>query len=98
MEASASIAHITQGDFNETLELTKYTEYQKTCRTSSILCSAGLQNLEDARQEFVSNVSHELKTPITSIKVLAESLIGQEGLPVEIYQEFMVDINNELDV
>ncbi|MFR0847908.1 MAG: histidine kinase dimerization/phospho-acceptor domain-containing protein [Eubacterium sp.] len=58
---------------------------------------SGLQNLEDARQEFVSNVSHELKTPITSIKVLAESLIGQEGLPVEIYQEFMVDINNELE-
>ena len=71
VEASASIAHITQGDFNETLELTKYTE------------------LEDMQDKF--------KTPITSIKVLAESLIGQEGLPVEIYQEFMVDINNELE-
>jgi len=30
--------------------------------------------LDDSRQEFVSNVSHELKTPITSIKVLADSL------------------------
>ena len=56
-----------------------------------------LQNLEDARQEFVSNVSHELKTPITSVKVLAESLIGQENVPVELYQEFMVDINEELE-
>lgn len=56
-----------------------------------------LQNLEEARQEFVSNVSHELKTPITSVKVLAESLIGQENVPVELYQEFMVDINEELE-
>ena len=34
---------------------------------------------EDSRQEFVSNVSYELKTPITSIKVLADSLNAQGG-------------------
>lgn len=33
--------------------------------------------------KFVSNVSHELKTPITSIKVLADSLLQQEDLSVE---------------
>ena len=44
------------------------------------------------RQEFVSNVSHELKTPMTSMKVLADSLLEQENLPVEMYQEFMGDI------
>ena len=42
-------------------------------------------------------MSHELKTPITSVKVLAESLISQEEVPVELYQEFMVDINSELE-
>ncbi|MBQ6537714.1 MAG: two-component sensor histidine kinase, partial [Eubacterium sp.] len=36
-------------------------------------------------------------TPITSMKVLAESLTGQEGLPIELYQEFMGDIGNELE-
>lgn len=49
------------------------------------------------RQEFVSNVSHELKTPITSMKVLAESLIGQQGMPEELYQEFLQDICKEID-
>lgn len=34
--------------------------------------------LDDSRQEFVSNVSHELKTPLTSMKVLADSLLSQE--------------------
>lgn len=53
--------------------------------------------LDDSRQEFVSNVSHELKTPITSIKVLADSLRGQEGVPIEVYQEFMEDIADEID-
>ncbi len=53
--------------------------------------------LDDSRQEFVSNVSHELKTPITSIKVLADSLRAQEDVPVEIYREFMEDIAAEID-
>lgn len=53
--------------------------------------------LDDSRQEFVSNVSHELKTPITSIKVLADSLRAQEDVPVELYREFMEDITAEID-
>lgn len=52
---------------------------------------------EDSRQEFVSNVSHELKTPITSMKVLADSLLAQEDVPVELYKEFMGDIAEEID-
>ena len=53
--------------------------------------------LDDSRREFVSNVSHELKTPITSIKVLADSLRVQEDVPIELYKEFMEDIATEID-
>ncbi|MBE5906587.1 MAG: two-component sensor histidine kinase [Lachnospiraceae bacterium] len=53
--------------------------------------------LDESRQEFVSNVSHELKTPITSMKVLAESLLSQEDAPAELYREFMEDIANEVE-
>jgi signal transduction histidine kinase len=56
-----------------------------------------LRAVDESRQEFVSNVSHELKTPITSIRVLADSLMGMEEVPVELYQEFMEDISNEID-
>lgn len=56
-----------------------------------------MQVLDNSRQEFVSNVSHELKTPLTSMKVLADSLNGQENVPVELYQEFMQDIAEEID-
>ena len=53
--------------------------------------------LDDSRQEFVANVSHELKTPMASIKVLADSLLMQENAPAELYREFMEDIVSEID-
>ena len=55
------------------------------------------QELEEMQEQFVSNVSHELRTPMTSIRVLADSLIGQENVPEELYQEFMGDISKEID-
>ncbi len=68
--------------------------------TISDACDAMLQRiriLDRAQREFVSNVSHELKTPLTSMKVLADSLVGQENVPVELYREFMEDIGAEID-
>ncbi len=56
-----------------------------------------LEQVDLSRQEFVSNVSHELKTPLSSIKVLTESLLFQEDVPVEMYKEFFMDINSEVD-
>ena len=53
--------------------------------------------IDEMRKEFLSNVSHELKTPMTSMKVLADSLLEQENVPVEMYQEFMGDIAKEID-
>lgn len=53
--------------------------------------------LDDSREEFVSNVSHELKTPLTSMKVLADSLLMQEEVPNELYREFMQDIGEEIE-
>lgn len=56
-----------------------------------------MRALDDSRQEFVANVSHELKTPITSVKVLADSLLSQPDAPAELYREFMVDVAAEIE-
>lgn len=51
-------------------------------------------NLDNMRKDFVANVSHELKTPITSIKTYSETLLDQSNLnPQEI--KFLEVINNE---
>lgn len=81
---------------NEMQNISTYTEMESIISSVKTTMSR-MRLLDKTRQEFVSNVSHELKTPITSIKVLAESLVGQENIPVEIYQEFMGDIAQEID-
>ena len=91
-----SIRQIGSGDFSEKMEVNDNLEVENISNAINSMLTA-VQNMEDSRQEFVSNVSHELKTPITSIKVLAESLTMQEEVPVELYKEFMVDINEELE-
>mgnify|MGYP000103850910 CR=1 FL=1 len=53
--------------------------------------------IDEMRKEFLSHVSHELKTPITSMKILADSLLMQPDVPVELYEEFMNDIVHEID-
>lgn len=53
--------------------------------------------MDASRDEFVANVSHELKTPLTSMKVLADSLLAQPDAPVELYQEFMGDLSAEIE-
>lgn len=91
-----SIDRLTEGYMDEKLSIKGYYEVEKISDSFNQMVSR-LQKLESSRQEFVSNVSHELKTPITSVKVLADSLIMQEDAPVELYREFLTDITDEIE-
>jgi len=88
---------ISSGHEDETISVVGCTEVKNMVTAmNEILAKA--QVLENSRQEFVSNVSHELKTPMTSMKVLADSLLQQgETVPAELYHEFMNDIVAEID-
>jgi signal transduction histidine kinase len=91
-----SIDHLTEGYMDEAVSIKGYNEIEKISDSFNHMIGR-MQKLESSRQEFVSNVSHELKTPITSIKVLADSLLVQEDAPVELYREFLVDITDEIE-
>ena len=91
-----SIKDVQDGYEADFISVNSYSETE----TMSAACDEmlrRLQTLDESRQEFVSNVSHELKTPLTTMKVLADSLMGQEDIPVELYREFMTDIGAEID-
>jgi signal transduction histidine kinase len=91
-----SIDHLTEGYMDEGVSIKGFYEIEKISDSFNHLIGR-MQKLERSRQEFVSNVSHELKTPITSIKDLADSLLMQEDTPVELYREFLVDIAEEIE-
>jgi len=55
-----------------------------------------LQTSEQKRHRFVSDASHELKTPLASIKLLTDSIL-QNDMDMETVREFVGDIGNEAD-
>ena len=91
-----SIEDVNEGYDSDNLHEDAYTETTLISEAFNKMLGR-LKIVDDSRQEFVSNVSHELKTPLTSMKVLADSLLAQENVPVELYQEFMGDIAEEIE-
>ncbi|MEF9946049.1 MAG: HAMP domain-containing sensor histidine kinase [Lachnospiraceae bacterium] len=90
------IEDVTEGYDDDNLHENAYTETKLISDAFNKMLGR-LKVVDDSRQEFVSNVSHELKTPLTSMKVLADSLLTQPDAPVELYQEFMGDITEEIE-
>ena len=59
--------------------------------------SEKLEALDTSRNQFVANASHELKTPLATMKIMLESMIYQPDMDNDLRDEFMQDINNEID-
>lgn len=93
---TTAIREVKDGFQTEQISVPDYLETEHIITAFNELLGR-MKVLDESRQEFVSNVSHELKTPITSMKVLADSLIMQEDVPVELYKEFMADIADEIE-
>ena len=91
-----SIEAVSEGHETDYLKVNTYTETKRISDAFNRML-AGMKVVEESRNEFVSNVSHELKTPLTSMKVLADSLLIQEDVPSELYKEFMQDMSEEIE-
>ncbi len=59
--------------------------------------AAQLEHLDQSRNQFVSNASHELKTPLATMKIVLENMIYQPEMPANVRQDFMEDMNHEID-
>ncbi|MCR5627809.1 MAG: cell wall metabolism sensor histidine kinase WalK, partial [Lachnospiraceae bacterium] len=93
---SRAIGSVRDGFDNEPISIPDYLETEAIMNAFNSMMER-MKKLDDSREEFVSNVSHELKTPLASMKVLSDSIRSSEDVPVETYKEFMDDIAEEVD-
>ena len=75
-----AINTVKAGYSNEKISVPDYLETEHIVDAFNQLLGR-MKMLDDSRQEFVANVSHELKTPLASMKVLADSLLTQPDAP-----------------
>lgn len=90
------IEGVTEGYADAGLHVDQFSETRRISTEFNKMLEQ-FKRIDESREEFVSNVSHELRTPLASMKVLADSLVTQDNVPIELYQEFMEDIAKEID-
>jgi len=90
------VRRMTTGQLSLRVPVKSSDEYAVLARALNSM-SEKLEQVDKTREEFVSNVSHEMKTPLSAIKVLSESILLQETAPEEMYREFLQDITQEVD-
>ena len=90
------VQRMTTGQLNVRIPVIGKSEYAILAKAFNDMTDK-LDQVEKTREEFVSNVSHEMKTPLTAIKVLSESILQQDHVPEAMYREFLQDINNEVE-
>ncbi len=56
-----------------------------------------LKDTEELRRRFVSDASHELKTPLASIRLLSDSIVNADNMDMGTLREFVTDIGNEAE-
>ncbi len=95
-ELSAGIERMTKGDYQHRVHVPGRGEMAQLAEAFNQM-SEQVHNLDEARNQFVSNASHELKTPLTTIKILVESMMYQDDMDPELRREFLGDIDKEID-
>ena len=91
----ASMRIIQKGNYSHKVELGGHDELTFLGDEFNDLTER-LQTSEQKRHRFVSDASHELKTPLASIKLLTDSIL-QNDMDMETVREFVGDIGNEAD-
>lgn len=90
------IISMSDGKLTEKLDIKWNDEISKLGAAFNEL-SEKISVLEKQRTEFVSNASHELKTPLSSIKLMADSIIQTPDIEMDYVREFLSDMNDEVE-
>ena len=95
-EVIAVAKEISKGNFEKRIPVKGHNELAQMAQTLNFMCSE-LESLEENRKKFVSDVSHELKTPLATIKLISDSIVSTPDPDPAMIQEFLGDLSEEVD-
>lgn len=91
-----SLKNISDGNYTDRLQPGRTYEFAKIAQEINLLAEKIDRN-EEVRRRFVSDASHELKTPLASIKLLSDSIMQSENIDIDTIREFVHDIGTEAE-
>lgn len=95
-ELNEGISRMARGDLSSRVNVRGQNEFAQLAMAFNSM-SERIEQFDNARNQFVSNASHELKTPLSTMKILIETLLYQEEYNAEMQKEFLGDVNKEID-
>lgn len=87
---------ISKGNFSKRIKVRGHSELAQMAQAMNYMCGE-LEQLEENRRKFVSDASHELKTPLATIKLISDSLVSTENPDIYIVRDFLGDLSEEVD-
>ncbi len=95
-DLSETIQKMGKGDLSVRAKVRGSGEMRSLAENYNMMAEQ-LESLDKSRNQFVSNASHELKTPLTTMKILLENVLYQPDMPADMRAEFLGDMNHEID-
>lgn len=92
-EITHAAEEMSRGKLNARAEVTGVNEVKQLAGAFNIMASK-LEKMEEGRKEFVSNVSHELRSPVTSIHGFVEGMLDGT-IPPEEYDRYLQIVFDE---
>lgn len=87
---------ISKGNFKTRIAANGANEIAELAETMNYMC-AELEHIDEKRKKFVSDASHELKTPMATIKLICDTIVSADKPDIAMVKDFLNDLSDEID-